>query len=93
VTKSWYFMVLDEQSWNDRKIELIHKSVWWEDAEGENCLAELDHVDSLLKKTEWRRFRVPFEEVVDIWTLLDVMPGMVNNDNEFLEAKWIEDDA
>jgi hypothetical protein len=75
-----FFMVLDKQSEEDRKVVLISKSLscLYIDAENEDGIT-----DDEMKSIIWRKHRIPFEKACFFWLLLGAKPG--DEGDEFLQ--------
>jgi hypothetical protein len=73
-----FFMVLDKQSEEDRKVVLISKSFacLYIDEENEE---PGDKADSVI----WRKHRIPFEKACFFWLVLGAKPG--DEGDEFLQ--------
>ena len=79
-------MVLDEQSVKDRAVTLVHKTAEFVDVDGnvrEDFVMGEEEAECLTERSVWRIHRIPYEEAVDFYLLLDVKPGMEGN--EFLK--------
>ncbi|KAF2281525.1 uncharacterized protein EI97DRAFT_463839 [Westerdykella ornata] len=57
-----FFLILDAQLSQDRKVTIVQRDVEYVTPEGRVCLAGLGTRQDLKKMWVWKRHRVPFEE-------------------------------
>lgn len=79
------FLVLDEQSTEDRTVVIIQKGSEFVNADGEakNPLPDNEH--ELTKMVVWRKYRAPFEEAWSVQCAMEGFSGMEKAEEYFVE--------